>query len=92
MLLPGIAGAVSAMKSTLKNNKRDRKSAFKKLKESSVEYDDGKLHFENSATPEQLKRIRENVQRENRKIMIRNVSIIVAIMIALIYFIGFAKI
>ena len=92
MLLAGLASAVSSMKTSLKNNKRGRKSAFKKLNDSPVAYEDGKLHFENTATPEQLQKIGERVRRENRKIMIRNVSIIVAIMLILIYFIGFAKI
>ena len=75
-------GAVGAMITSLKNNKRDRKSALKRLKDNPAAYgEEGKLHFENTATPEQLK-----------KIMIRNVSIIVVILLLLIYFIGFAKI
>ena len=85
-------GAVSAMVTSLKNNRRDRKSAFKKLKDNPAEYgEEGKLHFENEATPDQLKKIREDLRRENRKVMIRNVSIIVVIMLVLIYLIGFAK-
>lgn len=53
-------GAVSAMVTALKNNKRDRKSALKKLKDIGVEYS-GKteLHFENKASPMELKKIRE---------------------------------
>ena len=86
-------GAVGAMITSLKNNKRDRKSALKRLKDNPAAYgEEGKLHFENTATPEQLKKIREDLRRENKKIMIRNVSIIVVILLLLIYFIGFAKI
>ena len=41
------AGSISAMVSSLKNNKRDRKSALKRLKESSTRYSvSQKLHFE----------------------------------------------
>jgi len=86
-------GAVSGMITSLKNNKRDRKSALKRLKDNPAEYgEDGKLHFEKTATPAQLKKIREDIQRQNRKIMIRNVVIIGLIAAILIYFIGFAKI
>lgn len=86
-------GAVSAMVTSLKNNKRSRKSAFKRLKDNPSEYGEGsKLHFENKATPSQLKKIREDIQRENRKLMIRNIVIIVVVVAAVIYFIGFAKI
>jgi hypothetical protein len=85
-------GAVGSMLTSLKNNKRDRKSALKRLKDNPAEYgEDGKLHFEKKATPAQLKKIREDLRRRNKQIMIRNVSIIVAIMIVLIYLIGFAK-
>lgn len=85
-------GVVSGMITSLKNNKRERKSALKRLKDNPAEYgESGKLHFKNTATPSQLKRIRDNIKRENRKVMIRNVSIVVVITLILIYFIGFAK-
>ncbi|MEQ6123621.1 hypothetical protein AAON49_05425 [Pseudotenacibaculum sp. MALMAid0570] len=85
-------GAVGAMITSLKNNKRDRKSALKKLKDSGVEYSDKtELHFENEASPMELKKIREKVKEENRKIIIRNIIIMTVIMLIAIYFIGFAK-
>ena len=85
-------GVVQSMISSLKNNKRDRKSALKRLKDNPAEYSDGnELHFDKKATPHQLKKIREDLQKENRKRMIRNVSIIVIFMLIFIYFIGFAK-
>jgi fatty acid desaturase len=62
------------------------------LKDNPAEYGDrGKLHFEKTATPAQLKKIREDLQRENRKVMIRSVAIIVIVIAVMIYFIGFAK-
>ena len=85
-----LSGVVSAMKTTLKNNKRERKSAFKNLKDKGVE-SSGKteLHFENKATPRQLKEIRKKLQREN-KIRTRNRLLIIGVIIViLIYFIGF---
>lgn len=87
-----LSGVVNAMKSTLKNNKRERKSAFKHLKDNGIE-PSGKteLHFENQASPMELKKIREKVKEENRKIMMRNIIIMVALMAIAIYFIGFAK-
>ena len=85
-------GVVQSMISSLKNNKRDRKSALKRLQENPAEYSDGNdLHFEKKASPMQLKKIREDLQKENRKIMIRNIVIVVVFMLVLIYFIGFAK-
>ena len=90
MLSFGVGGAISAMKNTLKNNKRERKSAFDKLKKHPGEHPEGKLHFDNTATQTQLQKIREEVQRENRKVMIRNITIVVIIMFVLIYLVGFA--
>lgn len=86
-------GAVSAMMTSLKNNKRERKSALKRLKDSPLEYgDSGKLHFESKATESQLKSIREKIKRENRIRLLKNVIIISVFMALLIYFIGFVKI
>lgn len=86
-------GAVGAMISSIKNNKRDRKSALKKLKDSGVKHSDKtELHFENEASPMELKKIRKKVKDENRRIMIRNIIIMTVIMLIAIYFIGFAKI
>ena len=52
------AGSISAMVTSLKNNKRDRKSALKRLKESSTRYSvSEKLHFEKKASPLQLKKL-----------------------------------
>ena len=90
----GFGGSVSGMLTALKNNKRERKSALKRLKESPVEYSDegGELHFEKEATPAQLRKIREDLKRENKKVLIRKLVIIGIILLLIIYFIGFAKI
>lgn len=87
-------GTVQSMITSLKNNKRDRKSALKRLKENPAEYSDegNELHFEKEASPAQLKKIREDLKRENRKILIRKLVIIGIIFLLIIYFIGFAKI
>ncbi len=86
-------GAVSAMVTSLKNNKRERKSALKRLKDNPAEYgNSGKLHFENKATQAQLQKIREDLKRENRKRIMKTVLIIAVFMALLIYFIGFVKI
>ncbi len=86
-------GAVSSMMTSLKNNKRERKSVLKRLKDNPAEYgDSGKLHFKNKATESQLQTIRENIKRENRKRILKNVIIISIFMALLIYFIGFVKI
>ncbi|QCX37113.1 hypothetical protein FF125_01165 [Aureibaculum algae] len=59
-------GAVSAMVTSLKNNKRSRVSTFEKLKDyKNIDYGEGKI--DKKATPEQLKAIREKLQKENRK-------------------------
>tara|TARA_R110002073_G_scaffold279026_1_gene443241 strand:- start:536884 stop:537150 length:267 start_codon:yes stop_codon:yes gene_type:complete len=65
-------GSVSAMLSTLKNNKRSRVSTFEKLKGyEDVKYKKGRI--EKKATPQQLKEIRDRLQKRNK----RNTTIIV---------------
>jgi hypothetical protein len=85
-------GFVQSMVLSLKFNKRDRKSALKRLKENPAEYSEGgELHFEKKATPTQLHKIREDLKRVNRKAFIRKGIIIGIILVLFIYFIGFAK-
>lgn len=86
-------GIISTMVTSIKNNKRDRKSALNRLKEHSAKYtDSGELHFEKKATPMQLKKIRENIQRQNQKIFTQRIIVVGVLSFLLIYFIGFAKI
>jgi hypothetical protein len=82
--------SIAAMVTSLKNNKRKRVSTFKKMKD----FKEGKniqVSFDKSATPHQLKNIREKLQKENKQILKRNIIILIFIMILLIYMIGFVK-
>ncbi len=59
-------GAVSAMQTSLKNNKRSRVSAFKKMERfQDVKYKEGTIV--KKASPQLLKEIRERIQKENRQ-------------------------
>lgn len=83
-------GSIAAMVTSLKNNKRTRVSTFKKMKD----FKEGKniqVSFDKIATPHQLKKIREKLQKENRKNLKRNSIILIFIMIISIYVIGFVK-
>ena len=75
---------------SLKGNKRERVSAFKKM-ENFKEGTNMQLHFKNKATPYQLKRIREKLQTEKKIRTQRRIIIFVLLMILFIYAIGFVK-
>lgn len=75
---------------SIKNNKRERISTFKKL-ENFKEGTNLKLHFENKATTRQLKTIRKKLQTENKLRTIKHVVIFALLMILFIYAIGFVK-
>lgn len=62
----GFGGSVSGMLTSLKNNKRPRKSALKKYKQHKFE-EKGNLHFNKKASQKQLLEIRQKIQNENRK-------------------------
>jgi len=71
-------GAVAAMATSLKNNKRIRPSAFKKLKG----YENGvykKGSIDQKASPKLLKEIREKAKRENKIRLIKNIILISAV-------------
>ena len=82
-------GAVGAMITSIKNNKRERPSAFKKIKNCGGI--DGKLQFDKKANKQELQQIREQLQNENKKTLIRNVIIFSTMMAILFYFVGFYK-
>lgn len=85
-------GAVGAMISSLKNNKRDRPSAYKKLKDNRTTYENRTvLHFDKKSSPEQLRRIREKVRREHKVAFYRKVLVFSIILILVILLIGFIK-
>ncbi|APZ46194.1 hypothetical protein BW723_07735 [Polaribacter reichenbachii] len=86
----GFGGSAAAMITSLKNNKRTRVSTFQKMKD----FKEGKniqVSFDKKATPQQLKRIREKLQSENKKKLIRILLISGSILIIVIYLIGFVK-
>ena len=83
----GLGGSVSAMISSLKNNKRERKSAFEKMKNhasSSIQSDS--LVFKNKASKEDLAKIRRKIRLENRKGLLLN-SVGLTIIAALIVYV-----
>lgn len=86
----GFGGSVGAMLASLKNNKRTRPSAFKKLKENGVEYTNRtELHFDQKSSPAQLKAIRERIKRENRNALIKKAVLIGILLLSTILLIGF---
>ena len=85
-------GVVSAMVTSLKNNKRSRPSAFEKLEKNGIEYSSKtELHFDKNATKHQLKKIREKIKKENHVRFRNKIIIIAGFVIILIYIIGFVK-
>lgn len=84
------AGAVSAMITSLKNNKRTRISTFDKIKNNTAK-SKIKLYFENKATSEELLKIKEKIRLENKKTFRQNLVIIGVLMLVAIYVIGFVK-
>ncbi|APG65524.1 hypothetical protein LPB136_09200 [Tenacibaculum todarodis] len=82
-------GSVSAMISSLKSNKRERTSAFKKLKNTGGL--SGKLHFDKKASKKQLTIIKEKLQEENKKTLVKNSIIFIVLLCVFIYFFAFHK-
>jgi hypothetical protein len=83
-------GFASGMITSLKNNKRTHVSTFEIVKN----YKKGKnlqVHFNKKATPCQLKKIKENLEAENKKLLTRNILLIIVTMSIIIYAIGFVK-
>ena len=82
----GFGGSVSAMISSLKNNKRERKSAFEKMKNhasSSIQSD--RLVFKNKASKEDLAKIRRKILLEDRKGLLLNSLGLTIIAVLIIY-------
>ena len=85
-------GAVSAMITSLKNNKRSRKSTFEMLERTgSINNQSQKLVFENEASSAQLLEIKKKTQLENRKTFINNAIIFTVSLALLIASIGFVS-
>jgi hypothetical protein len=82
--------SISGMITSLKNNKRTRVSTFDKLKN----FKKGKsiqVAFDKEASSYQLKKIKEKLQEENKKLLKRNVIILIVAICIIIYSIGFMK-
>ena len=83
----GFGGPVSAMISSLKNNKRERKSTFKKMKNYSSHSDStDHLIFKNSATKEDLLLIKKKIRLENKRKLLTNGIGISLIALGITYF------
>ena len=80
----GFGGSVSAMITSLKNNKRKRVSAFDKLERFQKENDD-KLYFKKSASKKELIQLKKQVLKENKNQLIKNSILFFLIFIILIY-------
>ncbi|MFY0602887.1 MAG: hypothetical protein JXQ93_02985 [Flavobacteriaceae bacterium] len=85
-------GSVGAMISSIKNNKRTRPSAFKKLKESGVEYTiRTELHFDKKSSPEKLRRIKEKIKKEQQVAFRKKVILFSLVLVIFILVISFVK-
>ncbi len=80
-------GAVSAMITSLKNNKRKRVSAFDKLERFQKENSD-RLYLNKSASKKELEKIRLQTLRKNRNLFINN-SIALFIIFSILIYIAF---
>ena len=86
----GFGGSVSGMITSLKNNKRPRKSALKKYKNYTFE-EKGKLQFEKEASQKQLTEIRKRIQTENKKRMRLYLILFITLLLTVIFVIDFVK-
>lgn len=83
-------GAVSAMVTSIKNNKRKRPSAFENINRFEGDYNT-QLQFNKKATPHQLEKIRTKLQEENRKRLIKYIVLLTIVISVVIYLIGFVE-
>ena len=86
----GFGGSASGMITSLKNNKRPRKSALKKYKNYTFE-EKGELQFEKMASQKQLTEIRERIQAENKKRMRLYLILFTVLLVTIIAIVGFVK-
>ena len=73
--------SIAAMVMSIKNNKRARQSAFKKLDKNGSYSTKTKLFFQKNASKKQLRDIKEKLRKENKKALIRKTAIILIILI-----------
>jgi hypothetical protein len=88
LLAMSFGGAVSSMITSIKNNKRNRKSTFNKL-ESYQKNNNDTLHFTNSVTENELKEIKLRIKKEDRISLIKNIVLLIFAFLILYLVIGF---
>lgn len=88
--LGGFSSHASNMISSLKTNFRKKKLDLLKGRKTKVKY--AKFNSNKKATPYQLKKIKEELQRENKKLLKRSIIIFIIGISIIIYVIGFVKI
>lgn len=76
-------GSVSAMIASLKANKRSRVSTFDKIK-NYKKSKKSELHFDNKASPFELKKIKEKILRENEIAFKSKVAILILLITAIL--------
>ena len=84
-------GSIAAMVASMKNNKRRRKSVFKKLEDHVNYTSKTKLQFKKTASKSQLRKIRNQLKEENRKSFRKKIVLLLIMLAAAIYLIGFAS-
>jgi len=84
-------GSIAAMVESMKNNKRSRKSVFKKLEDHGNYTSKTKLQFKKTASKCQLRKIRNQLKEENRKSFRKKIVLLLIMLAAAIYLIGFAS-
>ena len=84
----GFGGATSAMITSLKNNKRTRKTSFDKLEDYQKE-SFSKLSFNKKTNKEDLEKIRLRIKKEQKITFFKNTLLFIFISLLLIYLIGF---
>lgn len=81
-------GGASYMITSLKNNKRNRKSAFEKL-ENYQKDDNDSLHFTKNVTESELEEIKFRVRKEKRSSLIKNIVFLIIAFLFLYFLVGF---
>lgn len=79
-------GFMSNMQTSLKNNRRKKKRLFDTL-EKYVKAPSGSVKINKQASPEQLKRIRDNIRKENKTRTIKTViyTMVISIFIYILF-------
>jgi len=81
-------GGASYMITSLKNNKRSRKSAFENLERYQKDHK-SKLHFNKLTTDKQLKKIKLQMRKENSISLIKNILFLIFSFLVLYFLVGF---